>query len=57
METGREDVDTNQGPDTLSVPVVRKSKTWVVVRTPTKPFEEGETVEVFVPKEIIQLFR
>jgi hypothetical protein len=27
------------------------------VRTPTKPFEEGETVEVFVPKEIIQLFR
>jgi hypothetical protein len=29
------------------------SGTRKVVRTPTNPFEEADTVEVFVPKEII----
>ena len=34
-------------------PLLSLSGTRKVVRTPTNPFEETDTVEVFVPKEII----
>ena len=34
-------------------PLLPLSGTRKVVRTPTRPFEETGTVEVFVPKEII----
>jgi hypothetical protein len=34
-------------------PLLSLSGTRKVVRTPTNPFEEADTVEVFVPKEII----
>ncbi len=49
-EKGREDVGTNQRPDTL-VSFVRNSKGYDM-RTPTNTFEVADTVEVFVPKEI-----
>jgi hypothetical protein len=34
-------------------PLLPFSGTRKIVRTPTNPFEEADTVEVFVPKEII----
>ncbi len=50
---GQEKTGKTLGQTKDQTPLLSLSGTRKVVRTPTNPFETTDTVEVFVPKEII----